>query len=154
MTRLSILPLALALATGCTGGAPPAKPALSSRDRGERLEAVRLAQEQFGARPQPVPDETADDAAAAADEQAIVGRWEHPLTSGSYFRFHADGTFRRVALLDSVGGTYFVLSPGVIALDYPGVLYGRNMVELKYRLHGDTLELNVSLGWVAYTKAK
>lgn len=154
MTRRGILPLALALATGCTGGSSPPKPALSSVDRSERLEAVRIAQEKYGARPQPVPDAAAGRAAPASDAEAIVGRWEHPWTAGCYFRFHADGTFRRVALLDSVGGTYFVLSPGVIALDYPGVLYGRNMVELKYRLHGDTLELNVSLGWVAYTKAK
>src|SRR5579871_5488415 len=122
MTRRGILPLALALATGCTGGSSPPKPALSSVDRSERLEAVRIAQEKYGARPQPVPDAAAGRAAPASDAEAIVGRWEHPWTAGCYFRFHADGTFKSVAMLGSAEGTYRLLSQGVIEFNYPTLL--------------------------------
>jgi hypothetical protein len=78
--------------------------------------------------------------ALAGDAEDIVGRWEHPIVNAVYIRFRADGTFRMVSLLDSIDGKYRVLEDGVVEFDTPGIIYGRNVVEHKYGLSGDTLE--------------
>ncbi|MBV9121924.1 MAG: hypothetical protein JO112_01030 [Planctomycetes bacterium] len=46
-----LLALAPALLAGCGGGSSPRPPSLSSPDPAERLEAVRHAQEKYGAHP-------------------------------------------------------------------------------------------------------
>ena len=130
MTKLpTLLPLALAASVtlaGCNSGKK--EPSLSSDNRSERLQAVRRAQDKWGAQKR----------AKTADEEAIIGRWNHPWTSSNYLLLNADGTFQRVALLGSVAGTYRVLPNDVIEMDYQGIL-GR--WEFKYHLIGDTLDL-------------
>jgi hypothetical protein len=92
--------------------------------------------------------------AQAGDKEDIVGRWDHPTVESNYVRFYADGTFKSVALLDTAVGKYRLLGDGVIELDTPGIIYGRNQVEIKYRLSGDTLELKVYGEWVKYKRVK
>jgi hypothetical protein len=80
--------------------------------------------------------------APAGDKEDIVGRWDQTGYDGlKYFRFYSDGTFKEVAPLGSSTGKYRFLSREVIELDYPGVFYGRNVMEFKYKLTGDKLEL-------------
>src|SRR5437588_4926855 len=107
MPSRSILPLALAALTlaGCGGSSPP-PPSLSSNNPSERIEAVRHAQAKYGARKRSEPDVAAESLALATDKAAIVGRWNHPLADAAYYRFNADGTVTRGALLKSVEGTY------------------------------------------------
>jgi hypothetical protein len=150
MKRLSTLPLALTalgLTAGCGGGPAPA-PSLTSTDRNERLAAVRSVHGRYGATP-PAPA-----VAPAEDVAAIVGRWDHPLVAAAYFRFNADGTFQRAGLLVSTEGGYRVLPGGVIEFNYPGAFYGRNVVEYRYRLTGEALELYEFDSWIKYTRAK
>ena len=92
--------------------------------------------------------------AFAGDKEDILGRWDHLWSDASYFRFNVDGTFKRSALLGTIEGTYRFLSKDVIELNYPGTFYGRNVVEMKYRLIGDTLELKEAIMWIKYTRAK
>ena len=92
--------------------------------------------------------------ATAADNDKIVGRWDNALSDVAYLRLNDDGTFKDVALLGSKEGKYRILSGDVIELDWPGTLYGRNTVEIKYKLDGDTLELKLSGQWVKYKRAK
>jgi hypothetical protein len=51
MRRITLLLLALAvtLPTGCYDDSPPRQPSLSSPNRDERLDAVRNAQQKYGA---------------------------------------------------------------------------------------------------------
>jgi hypothetical protein len=86
---------------------------------------------------------------AAADEKAVVGRWdlvragkEKATEATAYMRFYKDGTFTSTVLfLTTTDGKYTFLSDKVIELDFPGVFYGRNKVEFKYKLSGDVLTL-------------
>jgi hypothetical protein len=92
--------------------------------------------------------------AQAGDKEDIVGRWDHPATEASFFRFYEDGTFKQVALLDTAEGKYRFLGKEVIEFDTPGLIYGRNKVEIKYRLTKDTLELKLLGEWVKYKRVK
>jgi hypothetical protein len=90
----------------------------------------------------------------AGDKEDLVGRWDHCRTDESYIRFNADGTYKWVALYGNAEGKYRLLPGGVIEFDTPGLIYGRNQTEIKYRLNGDTLELKVFGDWVKYPRAK
>jgi hypothetical protein len=92
--------------------------------------------------------------ARAGDKEAIVGRWDYVSTDTKYFRFYADGTFKEVAPLNSVEGTYRFLSAEVIELDLPGVFYGRRKLEVKYRLSGDNLDLKFYGFWIKCKRVK
>ena len=134
--------LALTLALAAGGCAPPPPPPnLSSSNRNERLQAVRQVQEKWGATK---PSKT-------ANEQTIVGRWNHPWFDSVYLLFNADGTYRRTYSIRSDDqGTYCLLSDDILELNCPGFL-GR--WEYKYRLVGDTLEIKLGR-FVTYTRAK
>ena len=90
----------------------------------------------------------------AGDRQDILGRWDNPLTDAAYIRFSDDGTFKDVGLLKVTEGTYRFISSEVLEWRFPGVIYGENVVEIKYRLNGDTLELKLLGNWVKYSRAK
>jgi hypothetical protein len=135
---LTLALLALALLAGCGGPAPA--PSLTSTSPSVRLAAVQAAQNRYGARKR---DTLAD------EQKALVGQWSHPLTGSAYFRFNADGTFKRGALLGSAEGGYRVLPGGVIELTFPWGLAWK----MNYRLSGDTLELKEDLVWLTYTRA-
>lgn len=92
--------------------------------------------------------------AHAGDKEDIVGRWDHPLGDRHYIRFYEDGTFKEVAPLNSVEGKFRFLSKEVIEFDTPGVFYGRDKMEVKYRLDGDTLELKIDGKWTKYSRVK
>jgi hypothetical protein len=95
-------------------------------------------------------------AALAGDREDIVGRWNNPIIGTSYIRFFADGTFTDAALLVTTKGTYRILAgAGVIEIETPGIL-GPITREVKYKLNGDTLELENPLGggYVKYTRAR
>jgi len=92
--------------------------------------------------------------ARADDKDDIVGRWDHPTVEASYIRFNADGTFKWVALLNTEEGKYRLLGKEVIEFDTPGFFYGRNQVEIKYRLSGDTLELKLFGEWIKYKRVR
>ena len=92
--------------------------------------------------------------AQAGDKEDIVGRWDHSTVEGVYIRFYADGTFKEVALLNRTEGNYRLIGLEVIEVDIPGLIYGRNRGEMKYRLSGDTLELKVFGEWVKYKRVK
>jgi hypothetical protein len=78
----------------------------------------------------------------AKEKEKLVGRWDNPVTDQAYIRFKEDGTFKDVALLANREGTYRVLEKGVIEIKTPGVLYGTNVGEIKYKLiDDDTLEI-------------
>jgi len=85
----------------------------------------------------------------SADETEVVGRWD-VVRSGKlkdkdvagYMRFNKDGTFTSTLLfLATTDGKYKLLSTKVIELDFPGLIYGRNRVEFKYKISGDSLTL-------------
>jgi hypothetical protein len=148
MKRYSSLPLITLIFLAVTGcGSRPA-PQLTSPDRTERVEAVRSAQNQYGAQP------AADRPVPHGDKDAIVGRWNHPWTGATYFRFNADGTYHQSGLLFSSDGTYRLLPNGRIEFSSVMTLSGRRAAEMKYRLSGDTLELQQFGDWLAYTRAK
>lgn len=92
--------------------------------------------------------------AQAGDKEDIVGRWDHSIVEASYIRFNADGTFKWVALLNTDEGKYRFLGKEVIEFDTPGIIYGRNQREIKYRLSGDTLELKIAGEWIKYKRVK
>jgi hypothetical protein len=92
--------------------------------------------------------------ARADDAKDLVGRWDHNLTDSNYVRFRADGTFTSVALVGSSEGKYRVLAGGVIELTTPGLIYGYNVGEMKYRLTGDVAEFQAYGKWVKYLRAK
>jgi hypothetical protein len=92
--------------------------------------------------------------ACAGDKEDIVGRWDNPVTDKSYIRFNEDGTFKWVCLLETSEGKYRFIGKEVIELDTPGVLYGRNQTEIKYRLNGDTLELKIFNEYVKFKRVK
>jgi hypothetical protein len=90
----------------------------------------------------------------AGDSHEIIGRWDNPVSDSAYIRFNNDGTFKEVALLKTTEGTYRFLSKEVMEWRFPGVIYGENIVEIKYRLYGDTLELKLLGNWVKYSRSK
>ena len=92
--------------------------------------------------------------ARADDKDDIVARWDHPTVEASYIRFNADGTFKWVALLNTAEGNYRFLGKEVIEIDTPGIIYGRNQAEVKYRLSGDTLELRLLGQWIKYKRVR
>jgi hypothetical protein len=92
--------------------------------------------------------------AQAGDAEDIVGRWDNPLNDAAYIRFNADGTYKDVFLLGSREGKYRLLSKEVMEFDVPGAIYGRNLIEKKFKLDGDTLEVKVGDQWVKYKRAK
>jgi hypothetical protein len=92
--------------------------------------------------------------APAGDKEDIVGRWDNPISDAAYIRFNADGTFKEVALLGTQTGTYRILGDGVIEFETPGIFYGTNKNEVKYKLNGDTLELKIVGEYVKYTRAR
>jgi hypothetical protein len=144
MKRFAMLTFALAtvlLPAGCGGTAP--KPSLSSTNARERLRAVHAAQNQWGAKP----------ATPLTDQEAIVGRWNHPWTQSAYIRFDANGNFRQVGWLFTTEGTYRFLSKEVIEINIPGTFSGRTLVEMKYHLSGDALQLHQCGSWIPYTRA-
>jgi len=96
----------------------------------------------------------AEDKKDKSDKELIVGRWDHPISDDAYIRFYKDGTYKWVGVLTSVEGKYRFLSEEVIEFDEPGLLYGRNVSEGKYRLSGNTLELRVGGEWIKYKRAK
>src|SRR5579875_2932320 len=111
------------------GGAAAEPPAgLSSDNPNERLQVVRQAQDKWGDHKP----------ATMTDEHAIVGRWDHPWTDSAYITFYADGTFKMVGWLRDVVGMYRFLSYDQIEFDQPGLLYGRSIVNIEYRLLKDT----------------
>ncbi|MGH7171805.1 MAG: hypothetical protein ACRELG_16125 [Gemmataceae bacterium] len=136
---LSLLPIALIAVTltGCVED--KSGPSVSSHNPRERRQAVRQAQEKWGARQRE----------KTANQEAIIGCWNHPWTNTTYMLFNADGTFKRVSLLITTKGTYRLLSNDVIEMDYQGIL-GR--WEFKYRLVGDTLEIKDG-NFITYTRA-
>jgi hypothetical protein len=79
--------------------------------------------------------------ARAGDKEDIVGRWDCPQ-NGQYLRFNADGTFKLVTTFWTVEGKYRLLDDGFLELDTPGLIYGRNKVEFKYKLSKDALEVS------------
>jgi hypothetical protein len=143
----SILPLALIVLalTGCRESR--SGPQLTSPDRTERVEAVRDAQNRYGAQP------AADRPVPAGDKEALVGRWNHPWTAAAYFRFEENGRYHHKLLLGSIDGSYKLLPNGVIQLNSSDPS-GDDVLEMKYRLSGDTLELQQFGNWLAYTRAK
>jgi hypothetical protein len=83
---------------------------------------------------------------------SIVGRWD-VVRSGTirgkdvagYMRFNKDGTFTStLAFLATTDGKFKVLSGSVVELDFPGVFYGRNKVEFKYKLDKVSLTLQAN----------
>lgn len=86
---------------------------------------------------------------AADDKDEIVGRWDivrsgkkGPKEVAGYMRFKADGTFTStLAFLATDDGKYKFVSSKVIELDFPGVIFGRNKVELKFKIDGDVFTL-------------
>jgi len=92
--------------------------------------------------------------ARADDKDDIVARWDFPTKEDSYFRFNADGTFKAALGLRTFEGKYRLLGKEVIEFDTPGVIYGRNQEEIKYRLSGDTLELKIAGEWRKLTRVK
>jgi hypothetical protein len=164
-TVLTVTLIILAL-PGCVQDKPA--PRLDSSDRTERIEAVRQAQNRYGRRAAPAENQPAQPPpvpavqpmpsllaiALAGDNVPIVGRWNHSWTDSSYVQFNADGTFKWVALLRTAQGTWRLLSADTVEMDFPGIFYGRTVVEIKYRLNGNTLELDEGLGPSPFTKAR
>jgi hypothetical protein len=140
----SLPPIALAVClalAGCSNAKPG--PSLDSDNASERLQAVRQTQNNWGA----------TKVAAGIDQNAIVGRWNHPWGDSAYMRFNADGTFKWAGWLNSTEGTYRFPSNDVIELTFPGTFYGSNVMTMEYRLFRDTLELKIAGDWVKYKKA-
>jgi len=92
--------------------------------------------------------------ARADDKDDIVARWDHPTKDDSYIRFKDDSTFKAVAVPRTVEGKYRFLGKEVIEFDTPGIIYGRNQEEIKYRLSGDTLELKIAGEWIKFKRVK
>jgi hypothetical protein len=92
--------------------------------------------------------------ALAGDKEDIVGRWDHPTKDDAYIRFNADGTIRAGAPSRMLEGKYRLLGDGVIEFDTPGLIWGRNKEEIKYRLSGDTLELKIAGEWMKFRRVK
>ncbi len=90
----------------------------------------------------------------AGDKEDIVARWDNAVTDNAYIRFNDDGTFKEVTILGTTEGKYCLLSKEAIELDVPGLLYGRNVTEFKYKMSGDTLELKLLGQWVKYKRVK
>ncbi len=141
MTRTLVSLLLIAVTALSVSGCVENKsaPSLSSDNPRERLQAVHHAQEKWGTW----------QSGKTANQEAIVGRWNHPWTDGTYTLFNADGTFKRVAVLGSTQGTYRLLSNDVIEMNYEGIL-GR--WEFHYHLIGDKLEIEDG-NFVTFTRA-
>lgn len=92
--------------------------------------------------------------AFAGDQEDLVGRWDQVINQSLYIRFQNDGTFKEVALLASVEGKWRVIQRSVLEIRTPGVLYGENTVELKYKLNGDNLEVFNGATWVQYKRVR
>jgi hypothetical protein len=92
--------------------------------------------------------------AFAGDQEDLVGRWDQVVNEALYIRFQNDGTFKEVALLASVEGKYRVIQRSVLEIRTPGVLYGENTAELKYKLDGDNLEIFNGAAWVKYKRVR
>ena len=173
MTRtMSFLAIALTL-TGCVEDKPA--PRLSSPNRSERIEAVKVARDKYGTRAPAspavnIPAETPSQGfmlppnlfrlQPAGDDQAIVGSWNHSTRKHlDYFQFAANGTFKEVAELNTTKGNWCLLSADTIqfsALHYsnPAIPSSVTVMEFKYRLDGDSLWLKgVHGGGTHYTRA-
>ena len=166
-TFLLLIALIALTMAGCVEDKPA--PRLDSPDRNERLKAVREARNKYGT-PAPPPAPATDPAQTpktamlpaqplsgdvpVADRQAIVGRWNHPWGGGVYCQFAADGTYTENTLLFTFKGTWSLPSPGTILCRFLGFFGTYEVQQYKYRLHGDTLELDSGFGWVAYVKAR
>jgi hypothetical protein len=92
--------------------------------------------------------------AQADDKDDIIGRWDHPTKDDSYLRFNDDGTFKAVAVPRTIEGKYRFLGKEVIEFDTPGIIYGRNKEEIRYRLSGDTLALKIAGEWLKFKRVK
>jgi hypothetical protein len=92
--------------------------------------------------------------AKADDTKDLVGRWDHPTTDEWYIRFNADGTFKEASFLGTYDGTYRFLSKEVIELTFTKVLFAKRVIEVKYRLTGDTFEMKLKDNWVKYSRVK
>lgn len=90
----------------------------------------------------------------AGDREDIVGRWNYCADERCYLRLNADGTFKLVAVFRTIEGTYRLLDDGYLELDTPGLIYGRNKDEVKYRLTQDALEFKVGETLGKYQRAK
>lgn len=73
--------------------------------------------------------------------ESLIGRWEHPWTENAYLEFCKDGTFKQIGLLVSTEGKYRLLTETAMEWEIPGVLYGKSVGKVKFKLDGDTLEL-------------
>ena len=168
-----LLPIVLAL-TGCVEDKPT--PHLSSPDPRERVEAARQAAAQYGAHPAAQPSAPAAEMRTARKSSApdteffldldgpvlensgaapLVGRWNLPWRPWAYNQFNADGTFHSAGLLTSSDGTYRLLPQGVLELTVRTAAT-KAVVELKYRLRGNRLEICLEEPdyWQAYTRAQ
>ncbi|HTU92892.1 MAG TPA: hypothetical protein VMF69_22620 [Gemmataceae bacterium] len=141
-TTLPPLVFALVVLTmaGCAQDKPG--PSLSSDNPGERLQAVRQAQDKWGRQKH----------ALTADRKDIVGRWNHPWSDAVYVLFNADGTFKDVGALKHTEGTYRLQPNDEIELTSPGI-FAPNVRIGEYRLLGDTLEVKIYGQWVPYKRA-
>jgi hypothetical protein len=84
MKSFIVLALALAacvLLAGC-GGSSRSKPSLSSTSRSERLEAVRNAQNKYGAGKRPAPDPVIVTPVPAEGQGFIGGSGDIPVIGG------------------------------------------------------------------------
>ncbi len=88
--------------------------------------------------------------AFAGDKEDIVGRWNHPWADSVYVRFRDDGTFKDVSLLGVKEGKYRIVENGVLEIDTPGLVYGRNVTEVKYAIKDGVLKI----GEVEYKRFK
>jgi hypothetical protein len=171
-TYAILLSLAVSLLTlpGCVEDKPA--PRLTSPDREERLEAVRAAQNQYGAQPAAADPNTPSrhdaepagelrssplitkpmEGALSETPPSIVGRWNLPWRPWAHSQFNADGTFHMETLTDSANGTYRLLPEGVLQLTMRRNSVPK-VIETKYRFNDDRLELWWGY-WLSHVRAK
>jgi hypothetical protein len=131
------------LSSSASATVSQAMPALSNDNAVERLQAVRKAQDKWGKR-KVAPD---------IDRSAILGRWNASFSDAVYKILYADGAFKNCDGLLETEGTYRLLSNHEIEFTTPGFLYGKNVLQVEYRLLGDTLEFKPLGIWFTYKRA-
>ena len=150
----------LLAATGCVEDKPA--PRLSSPDRSERVEAVKVARNKYGARAPaaptvskpakpPAPVIIPSTLSPKDIDLALVGRWTGSWLRCSDYQFAADGTYTNDTLLYTFKGTWTTPYPGTLVCRY-SVFGAYDFRQYTYRVKGDTLELDNGLDRFAYTK--
>lgn len=89
----------------------------------------------------------------AGDEDAILGRWDLDKKDSYYLRFYSDNVVRIGSPGGVREGVYTILGDGVIEL-ITKEASGVKRRERKYRINGDTLELQIGVKWQKYKRAK